>query len=168
MVLAETLNGLDAVSVGGEFFRGAPIIVYMWLLERHRFVSGAHTRIGILYTPGLFFRCSIPYSFTRIRNGWTRILSENMGYIRWYVRWWHLRFVVLSTGGQNYVRIQGLHRTSFYIPSRELRQFNVPQTIAPIPRDFFADSTEVDVRLALRLVVMWEEHLGSSSGPGSG
>ena len=26
MVLAETLNGLDAVSAGGEFFRGAPIV----------------------------------------------------------------------------------------------------------------------------------------------
>ena len=66
--------------------------------------------------------------------------------------------------GQNYVRIRGLHRTSFYIPSRVLRQFNVPHTIALIPRDFFADSIEVDVRLALRLVVMWEERLTHSYG----
>ena len=85
LVRAETLNGLDAVAAGGEFFRGAPIIVYMWLLERHQFVRGGQTRIGILHTPGLFFRHSIPYSFTRIPDGWTRVLSENTGYIRWYV-----------------------------------------------------------------------------------
>ena len=69
MVLAETLNGLDVVAAGGEFIRGASIIVYMWLLERHRFVRGSQTRIGILHTPGLFFRRSIPYSFTRIPDG---------------------------------------------------------------------------------------------------
>ena len=39
MVLAETLNGLNAISAGGEFFQGTPIIVYMWLLERVRLRS---------------------------------------------------------------------------------------------------------------------------------
>lgn len=39
IVLAETLNGLGMVSANeGEFFRGAPILLYMWLLERLRFV----------------------------------------------------------------------------------------------------------------------------------
>lgn len=40
VVLDEILNGLDIVStVVGEFFRGAPILLYMWLLERFWFIS---------------------------------------------------------------------------------------------------------------------------------
>ena len=62
------------------------------------------------------------------------------------------------------MRIQGLHQTSFYIPSRVLRQFNVPQTISPAPRDFLADPVEVDVMLSLRLVALWQERLTHSYG----
>ena len=62
------------------------------------------------------------------------------------------------------MRIQGLRRTSFYIPARLLRQFNVPQTIAPIPRDLSAKSVEADVRLTLQFVVMWQERLTHSYG----
>ena len=40
IVLVETLNGLDIVFADqGEFFQGAPNLLYMWLLGRHRFVS---------------------------------------------------------------------------------------------------------------------------------
>ena len=62
------------------------------------------------------------------------------------------------------MRIQGLHRTSFYIPRRLLRQFNVPQTIAPVPRDFSVESVEADVQLTLQLVVMWQDRLTHSYG----
>ena len=45
LMLAATLNGLDVVSADrGEFFLGAPILLYMWLLERHRFVSANQIR----------------------------------------------------------------------------------------------------------------------------
>lgn len=39
VVLAETLNGLDTIVARGEFFQGAPIILYNWLLEPFKFVS---------------------------------------------------------------------------------------------------------------------------------
>ena len=56
IVLAETLNGLDMDFVDrGEFFWGAPILLYMWLLERHRFISANQIRMGVLHSPSLFF-----------------------------------------------------------------------------------------------------------------
>lgn len=62
---------------------------------------------------------------------------------------------ILSTGGQNYVRIWGLHQTSLYIPLRPLPQFNVLQSISALPWDFSTEPIEGDVCLTLRMVAMW-------------
>lgn len=124
VVMAETLNGMDMVSaVEGEFFRGAPIFLYMWLLERFWFVLTNQIPLDVMHDMGLFFWCPITYAFTRFSAGWTWL--ESTGYIRCSVLWWQLRSAVLFTGWQNYVMIRVLHRTSFYIPLRLLCQFNV-------------------------------------------
>lgn len=57
-------------------------------------------------------------------------------------------------GGESYVRIRGLHWTSFYIPLQLLRQLNMPQTISPALRYLSAESVEADDWLTLRLVAM--------------
>lgn len=63
--MAETLNGLDIVSATEEeFFQGAPILLYMWLLKRFRFILTNQIPPGIMHDSSLFFCCPITYAFT--------------------------------------------------------------------------------------------------------
>lgn len=94
MVLAETLNGEDAVAAVGGFFQGAPILLYMWPFERFRFFSGNQIPPGVMQDLGQFFQHPITYAFTRSTTGWTWVLSESSGYIRCRVPWWQLRSAV--------------------------------------------------------------------------
>ena len=120
--MAETLNGLDAMATGqSEFFWGSPILLYMWLLELFRFVSDRGVGPAIMRNPARFFDRGFLLGGQWDAYDWTRILAKVTGYIRWHVSWWWLRSIVLSIGGQNYVRIQGLHLTSFYVSSRLVR-----------------------------------------------
>lgn len=54
-VLAETLNGLDAISSdGSDFFHDSSILQYVWLLECFWFVSDRHVGPAILQNPASF------------------------------------------------------------------------------------------------------------------
>lgn len=70
VVLAETMNGLDMVTARGRFFWVAPILFYMWLLERFRFISANQILPGIMHDPGQFFRRpSLMLSLGRLLGG---------------------------------------------------------------------------------------------------
>lgn len=128
IVLVETLNGINIVSADkGELFRVAPILLYMLLLEKFWFISTNQISLSILHNMSLFFRHPITSGFTWSSVGWTsrRPLGTLGGTCMVVVD-----INVMSTRWQNYLRIQGLHQTSFYIPSRLLHQFNIPQSVA--------------------------------------
>ena len=61
----------------------------------------------------------------------------------------------MSMGGQNFLRIRGLRETSFYIPGRLMRQFNVPLSM-PLPlRDLSYVALPITPRLDTTLRGLW-------------
>ncbi|KAM7469003.1 hypothetical protein LguiA_007186 [Lonicera macranthoides] len=157
IVLAETLNGLDDIQRGASpFFRGSPRLLYMWLLERFRSVGFNGVRLDNLTH---FFHRPLFGALTMSSSDWTVWFSENFRAIRWNIPWWKLRAMVLSTGGQNYVRLRGLWFTSFYLPGRLLRQFNVPQDIPLGLNNFSSESKFVTQHVSLSVERMWRARL---------
>jgi len=152
ILLAETLNGLDAMAQGQiEFFRGSPYLLYMWLTERFRFVQPQ-----LPWDSRAFFtRFDYAIASPLTSFDWTVAFSEMAAMIRWDVPWWRLRSMITSMGGQNFIRIRGLRETSFYIPSRLTRQFNVHLSL-PLPlRNFSSVALPITPRLETTLQGLW-------------
>ena len=152
ILLAETLNGLEALAQGQiQFFQGNPYLLYMWLTERFQFVQprlpwdsrGFFSRYDhAIASPLTSFDCTVAF-------------SEMASSICWDIPWWRLRTMIMSMGGQNYVRIRGLHETSFYIPGRLTRQFNVSLSI-PLPlRDLSSITLPITPQLDTTLRGLW-------------
>ena len=152
ILLAETLNGLDAlVQSQIEFFRASPYLLYMWLTERFQFVQPR-----LPWDSREFFsRYDYAIVAPLTSFDWTVHFLEMASMIRWDVPWWRLRTMIMSMGGQNFIRIRGLRKTSFYIPSHLMRQFNVPLSM-PLPlRDFSSIALPITPRLDTTLRGLW-------------
>ena len=152
ILLAETLNGLDSFAQGQiEFVRGSQYLLYMWLTKRFRFV-----RPQLPWDSRSFFsRFDYAIGAGLTSFDWTVAISEMVTLIPWDVPWWRLRTMITSMGGQNYIRIRGLRETSFYIPSRLTRQFNVHLSM-PLPlRDFSSIAIPITPRLDTTLRGLW-------------
>lgn len=54
----------------GEIFLWSPILLYMWLLERFRFVFATRILVGVMHSPAHFFRRPLLLNGDRDRDGW--------------------------------------------------------------------------------------------------
>ena len=129
MVLAETLNSLDKVHEDPKIpLGGSPILLQMWLLERLKFLSPT---VITPYKPQHYGlrRIELPGKFSlRDWLGYFQTLSWRN--IKWFIFIWGCsEQVLLRTSGCAMVRLIGLRSTSFYWPSRVLRQMGAMQTI---------------------------------------
>ena len=67
--------------------------------------------------------------------------------------------MVVGVGGQNFIHFRGLWFTSFYLPGRLFRQFNISQSI-PLPlKNFTEENRFVTPSVSLSIERMWRGRL---------
>ena len=129
MVLAETLNGLDKVQDRFEAnFEGSPLLLHMWLLERLNLLPPP----SVVNYGAQHFRLRVPeFPLDASPDEWLNMLYHtSWRSIRWHIPYWKCNEkVLLRTVGCTFIKLMGLKATSFYWPSRILRQFGAIQTI---------------------------------------
>ena len=159
-VLAETLNGLDALHADRRvFLRGSPLLLYMWLLERFRLVG-----------PFLPHQLGPEHFFAR--EPISRPCSQVIVWIRWFASTGivRLRWIIPGYRAQpssvlhdrGFVSLAGLESSSFYLGLRLLRQMGISQ-IYPLAIELTPCSSNIRDSRIRQLATSWDNRIPDSS-----
>ncbi|GMY38586.1 hypothetical protein FCV25MIE_33830 [Fagus crenata] len=128
IILAETLNGLDAV-VRGEtsILLGSPLVLQLWLMDRLALVAPPTVAI---YKPKHYKTRSLTRPDLQSEKDFLVELCRRTGkHIRWSCPWWQCGLPILRSPGRDHVSVFGLGSNSFYRGDRVFRQFGLRQHI---------------------------------------
>ena len=128
IILAETLNGLDAV-VRGEtsILLGSPHVLQLWLMDRLALIAPPTVAI---YKPKHYKTRSLTRPDLQSEKDFLVELCRRTGkHIRWSCPWWQCGLPILRSPGRDHVSVFGLGSNSFYRGDRVFRQFGLRQHI---------------------------------------
>lgn len=130
LILGETILGLDACTKGEtSFFRGCPLLLYMWLCEKFMMVKPAK----VPYLPKHFLARGKSPKMSAIEASGAWYSVFDMEDVEWLNSHFDLNEVVISTGTYRGVPLPTLNYIAFYYPWWVLCHAGHHQAIVQLP-----------------------------------